>query len=170
MSTCPHRAKTHYSDSACTPKWNSSSFWFGHSGLLKMEAEHFQERRNKRTEEREVWSWVHGKQHSMFCLRSGFPLKTRKKTIIHHRLSAWKDQIGLSSRIIWSSLSWQQHKLDKVAQDPGQLNLESVQLGEISTSVGWVNTVQSANSFETFTLLSKYYLRQPGQISLLFKL
>lgn len=99
---------------------------------------------------REVWSWVQGKKHSMFYRGSGFPLKTRKKITINHRISGWK---GLSSRI--SLCSW---------------ILEVFNVGKSSTSLGRVNTVQSANSFEMFTLLSTYYLRQPGQISLLFKL
>lgn len=107
------------------------------------------------------------KNHSMFYRRPGIPLKTRKKIIIHHRLPGWK---GLSSRIIWSGLSWQQHKLDKVAQDLSSWILKVFNIGKSSTSLGWVNTVQSVNSSETFTLLSTYYLRQPGQISLLFKL
>jgi len=34
-----------------------------------------------------------------------------------------KTRLEGTSRIIWSSLSWQKHGLDKVAQHPVQLNL-----------------------------------------------
>lgn len=162
LSTCPHRAKTHCSDSACTPKWNRTRFWFGHFILLKMEAEHFQERGNKRTEEREVWSWVREKKNTpCFTEDQDFLWKQgrRSSSIIDYHVGR--------DNLVQPFLTRAQTRQG----GPGsfQLNLESVQHQEIQYFSG-LSTVQSATSYQMFTLLNMYYLRQPGQISLLFKL